>query len=57
MACLMGPRALRVLRAHVLYLLCVPYVPTRPMCSTDLLDQAYFTDQKIKKWKLCAHTF
>ena len=41
-------------RAHV------PNVPTRPMCSTYPTcprAQVYFTDRKIKKWKLCTHTF
>ena len=41
----------------------VPYVPTCPTCSTCPTcpacprAQVYFTDQKMKKWKLCTHTF
>ena len=44
-------------RAHVLYL---SYVPTRHTCSTCPAcprAQVYFTDCKIKKWKLYTHTF
>ena len=51
------PRALRAIRAHAPCVLYVPYVPTRPNCPTCPRAQVYFTDQKIKKWKFCTHTF
>ena len=44
-------RAQRALSTHTPY---VPYVPTRPTCPRA---QVYFTDQRIKKWNLCTHTF
>ena len=44
-------RALRALRAHA------PYVSTCPTCSTCPRAHVYFTDRKIKKWKLCTHMF
>ena len=35
----------------------VPKHPTRSKCPTCTRAQVYFTDWKIKKWKLCIRTF
>ena len=35
--------------AHVPYVLCVPYVPTRPACHACPRPIVYFTEWKIKK--------
>ena len=39
------------------YVLYVPFGPMDPTCPTCPRAQVYFTDRKIKKWKLCTHTF
>ena len=50
-------RAQRAHMPYMPYVLYVPYVSTRLTCPTCPRAQVYFTDRKIKKWKLCTHTF